>query len=110
MADVEFMMLGEFDPDRQRRHFDAVSFEKFCWQGLLRYEEVNEGEVVVYSSREDPLGNELAYKPGSPNEVSDPELARQAIAKAIVECFDHRTTVEVIPDDNGEWIRFETDT
>jgi len=111
MADVEFLRLGEFESESEAREFDAVSYGKFLWQGILKFEQWSgESRIAVYSARRDLLDNEYALRPGRREEVVRAELARAAIAKAILSCFDHTTTTEVLADGNGGWIPLETDT
>ena len=111
MSDVEIIDLGEFDPSTNKRSFDAVSYETCFWRGLLSFEGMGKDtKVVVYSDREDLLGDDYAVKPGTLKEVVDPERAKVLIAKAITSCFDHSVTQEALPDGRGGWIRLETDT
>ena len=51
MRNVEIVNLGDFDPERDQRYFDAVSFGSNYWRGLLRFVHPN---VYVYSDGEDP--------------------------------------------------------
>ncbi|HET6746901.1 MAG TPA: hypothetical protein VFH06_02220 [Candidatus Saccharimonadales bacterium] len=109
MADVEFLRLGEFESEG--REFDAVSFGRFLWQGLLKFEEwPGEPRIAVYSDRRNVLDSEYATRPGKREEVLRAELARAAIMKAILSCFDHTITTEALSDGRGGWIPFETDT
>jgi hypothetical protein len=110
---VEIIMLGEFDPETLRRDFDAVSYGRFYWRGRLDFvlwEQPNEGRIYVYSDRSDVLGDDYGMRPGKIDEVENDERAKQVIAKAVEQCFDHTTTVEAISDGNGGWIPLETDT
>jgi hypothetical protein len=111
MAEVEFLRLGEFDSSSEGREFDAVSYGKFLWQGLLKFEQWSgEPRIAVYSERRALLDSEYAVRPGQREEVVRAELARVAITKAILSCFDHTITTEVLSDGNGGWISLETDT
>lgn len=112
MANVEVIMLGEFDPERNSRIFDAVAHERFYWQGLLKFEDYrNWGpRIYVYSDRLDPLGDDYGVKPGTLEVVKDAGLARLAIAQAVEQCFDHTITLEVLSDGKGGWIPLQTDT
>ena len=110
---VEFLFLGDFDPETNRRDFDAVSYGTFYWRGRLdfiEWERPKEGRIYVFSDRDDPLGDDYAMRPGKIEEVEQDELARRAIAKAIVQCFDHTTTIKAFSDGKGGWITLETDT
>ena len=110
---VEIVALGEFDAETRRRDFDAVSYGKFYWRGRLDFvlwEQPNEGRVYVHPDRSDALGDDYGMRPGTIDEVENDKRARQVIAKAIEQCFDHTTTVEAISDGNGGWIPLETDT
>lgn len=113
---VEILVLGEFDPEKKRRNFDAVSYDRYYWRGRLDFVlwaategEAPEGRIYVMSDRKD-LGDDYAVKLGTIDEVENDERAKQVIAKAIEKCFDHTTTVEAISDGNGGWITLETDT
>lgn len=109
---MEIITLGEFDPETKGRDFDAVSYGRFYWSGRLDFviREAIEGSVYVFSDRSDALGDDYGMRPGTVNEVEDDERAKQVIAKAIEQCFDHKTAVEAISDGNGGWIPLETDT
>ena len=108
---VEILSLGEFDPEKKRRDFDAVSYGRFYWRGRLDFVlwEATEGRIYVLSDRND-IGDDYAMRPGTVDEVENDDRARQVIAKAVEQCFDHTTTVEAINDGNGGWITLETDT
>ncbi len=108
---VEIIELGEFDSEKNRRNFDAVSYGRCYWRGRLDFVlwSATEGRIYVMSDRDD-LGDDYAMRPGTVDEVRDPDRAKQVIAKAVEQCFDHTTTVEVISDGNGGWVRLETDT
>lgn len=112
MSDVEFLYLGEYDPKQRRRDFDAVSFGGYYWQGYINFEHwgENDDRVTVSSDRRDPFGEDYATKRGTEREVKDADLAKAAIEKAIVSCFDHTTTYEALSDGNGGWIALRTDT
>jgi len=112
MTNVEFLRLGDYSPESDAREFDAVSDNRFLWQGRIKFEQWSEEEprLVVYSSRRDPLDHECAIRLGRREEVINAGLARAAITKAIISCFDHRITMEVLSDGNGGWIHLETDT
>ena len=110
---VEIIELGEYNPETQRRDFDAVSYGRFYWKGRLDFVlwgQPKEGRIYVYSDRSDVLGDDYGMRPGKIDEVENSERAKQVIAKAVEQCFDHTTTVEAIGDGNGGWIPLETDT
>lgn len=114
---VEILSLGAFDPEKKRRNFDAVGYGSCYWSGRLDFVlwaategEAAEGRIYVFSDRTDILGDDYAMRPGTVDEVRDDKRARQVIAKAVEQCFDHTTTVEAISDGNGGWITLETDT
>jgi hypothetical protein len=108
---VEIISLGEFDPVTKRRDFDAVSYDRYYWRGRLDFVlwEATDGRIVVASDRSDVLGDDIAMRPGTLDEVADDDRAKQVIAKAVEQCFDHTHTVEVISDGQGGWIPLETD-
>jgi hypothetical protein len=116
MADaepVEIITLGIYDPETQRRDFDAVSYGRCYWRGRLDFvlwDQPKEGRIYVFSDRNDVLGDDYGMRPGTIDEVENDDRARQVIARAVYECFDHTTTVEAISDGNGGWIPLETDT
>ena len=89
-----------------------MSFGTFLWQGLIRFEHWQGADtpnrLYVISDRNDPLGEDYAMRPGMVDEVQDETLAKTAIAKAIVECFDHSITREALPDGKGGWITLDT--
>lgn len=109
---VEIIALGAFDPATKRRDFDAVSYGRYYWRGRLDFVlwEATDERIFVASDRSDVLGNDFAMRPGTLDEVEDDERAKQVIAKAVEQCFNHTRTVEVISDDDGGWIPLETDT
>lgn len=110
---VEIVTLGEFNPETKRRDFDAVSYGRFYWRGRLDFvlwEEPNEGRIYVYSDRGDLMGDDYGMRPGTIDEVENDERAKQVIAKAVEQCFDHTTTVDALSDGSGGWITLETDT
>lgn len=110
---VEIISLGEFNPDTKQRDFDAVSYGKLYWRGRLDFvlwKEPPEGRIYVISDRSNALGDDCGMRPGTIDEVVNDERARQVIAKAVEQCFDHTTTVEAISDGNGGWISLETNT
>lgn len=109
---VEVISLGEFDSEKNQRDFDAVSFERFYWRGRLDFvlSEATKGHIYVFSDRNDALGDDYGMKPGSIEEVENDELAKNVIAKAVLQCFDHKTATEAISDGNGGWVTLETDT
>jgi len=112
MADLEIIKLGEFDPEANHRVFDAVSYGRFYWRGLLSFVRFapTDTRICVFSNRDDAFGDDYAVRPGSLEEVADDTLAASVIAKAVTECFDHTRTVEALSDGNGGWITLETDT
>ncbi len=113
VGNVEIVALGEFDPETKRRDFDAVSFGRHYWRGRLDFvlwQQPEEGRVYVFSDRSDVLGDDYGMRPGTVDEVENDERARQVIAKAVEQCFDHTTTVEALSDGKGGWIPLETDT
>lgn len=97
MADVEVLELGEFDPERQARDFDAVSLGRFYWMGRIAFDDSWEdgGRIVVYSDRSDPLGNDVAIKRGEPEHMIDEVNAKALISRAIISCFNHTTTKNI---------------
>ena len=111
MTGVEIISLGEFNPETQRRDFDAVSYDRFYWRGRLDFVmwSATEGRIYVCSDRSDTLGDDCGIKPGTIDEIENDERARQVITKAVERCFDHRTAIEAISDGNGGWIPLETD-
>lgn len=112
MSDVEVLHLGQFDTELNRREFDAVSYGRCFWQGLLQFERLSDTDsrIFVFSNRRDALGDDYATRPGTVEEVRDKALAEGVIEKAIVSCFDHTTNIEALPDSKGGWITLETDT
>lgn len=109
---VEIVSLGEFDAEKNQRDFDAVSFGRYYWRGRLDFvlREASQGQVYVFSDRNDPLGDDYGTRPGSVEEIQNDKLARSVIAKAVEQCFDHTMAVEAIGDENGGWMPLETDT
>jgi hypothetical protein len=112
MSGVEIISLGEFNPETKRRDFDAVSHDKYYWQGRLDFVlwSATEGRIYVFSDRNNALGDDYGMRPGTVDEVENDEQAKQIIAKAVEQCFDHTTTVEAMSDGNGGWIPLETNT
>ena len=108
---AEIINLGEFDPIKNRRDFDAVS-GGFFWSGRIDFElwGGGEGRIYVYSDRHNILDDDFGVRPGELDEVRDDEFAKRVIARAIEQCFDHTTTVKAISNGNGGWITLETDT
>ncbi len=112
MENVEIIELGAFDPKTNRRTFDAVSYETCYWRGRLDFvlwPGTGEGRIYVMSDRND-LGDDYGMRPGTVDEVENDDRAKEVIAKAIIQCFDHTITYEVLSDGNGGWIPFTTDT
>jgi hypothetical protein len=110
---VEIVALGDFDPDTKRRDFDALSYGRYYWRGRLDFvlwDQPEEGRIYVFSDRSDVLGDDYGMRPGTIEEVENEVRARQVIAKAVEQCFDHTTTLETISDGKGGWITLETDT
>lgn len=113
MSSVEFLRLGEFERASNSREFDAVSHERFLWRGILRCQEWEPGQfrVYVFPDRFDNTPDYYAVQPGEVEEVEDRRSASAIIKKAITSTFEHRlSTVEVLSDGKGGWIRLETDT
>ena len=113
IQNVEVISLGEFDSEKLRRDFDAISFGRCYWRGRLdfvQWDQPEEERIYVFSDRSDVLGDDYAMRPGTIEEVENDERARQVIAKAVEQCFDHTRTVEAISDGNGGWIPLFTDT
>jgi hypothetical protein len=108
---VEIIALGEFDSETKRRDFDAISYGKFYWRGRLDFvlRDAVEGEIYVYSDRSNMLAEDYGVRPGTINEVENNDRAKQIITKAVEQCFDHTTSVEVIGDGDGGWIPLGTD-
>lgn len=108
---VEIIALGEFDSETNRRDFDAISCGKYYWRGRLDFvlQEALQGKVYVYSDRNNTLADDYGVRVGTLDEVENNERAKQIIAKAVEQCFDHTTSVEVIGDGDGGWIPLETD-
>ena len=113
VENVEIVALGNFNPETKRRDFDAVSYGRYYWRGRLDFvvgDHPEEGRIYVFSDRSNVLDDDYGMRPGTIGEVENKELARQMIAKAVEQCFDHTTTVEAIRDGNGSWVTLETDT
>ena len=112
MKDVEILRLGEFDDSNTSREFEAVSFERYLWRGILKCEEWQPGQyrVYVFPDRENRDADEYAVRPGMLAEVQEETSAKKAIKSAITNALDHRQTTEVISDGRGGWINIETNT